>query len=269
MSGGAGAVKRDCLKSNWPSAYQGSNPCPRMFNMIKKILIDDKGNKYYWSSGDLHTSLGKVKEADIKKGEKVASHLGKEFLVLDATFLDKTERIERGPAVISRKDIGNIIVTTGINKDSKIVDIGTGSGMLALYLANISSSVTSYEKNKQFYETAKKNAEKLDIKITIKNRDALEGIDEKDLDVITIDLKEPWLFLPYAAKAIKSGGFCVAYVPHIHQVQELYKEAIKHQFYVAKVSETIEREWVIDELKSRPQSTGILHTGFLAFLRRI
>ncbi|MEK6839327.1 MAG: rRNA adenine N-6-methyltransferase family protein [Nanoarchaeota archaeon] len=237
--------------------------------MIKKILIDEQGNKYYWISGDLHTKLGKVAEKDILKGGKVTSHLKKRFTVIDATFADATEKIERGPAVISKKDIGTIITTTGINHESKIVDIGTGSGMLALHLANISKNVTSYEKTKEFADIAKKNAEKCDVEITIKNKDIMEGIDEKNADVITVDLKEPWVILNFMETSLKPGGFCVAYLPHITQVQRLCVEAMKMNFYIQKISETNEREWMVDELKARPHNVGIQHTGFLVFLRRI
>lgn len=236
--------------------------------MITKVLVDEKGSKYYWSSGDLHTKYGKIKESDIKKGGKVSSHLNKKFLVFDATFSDAVEKIERGPAVISKKDIGNIVVTTGINKDSKIVDIGTGSGMLALHLANISAHVVSYEKSKEFYDIAKKNAEKINVQLTIKNKDISEGIEEKNVDLITVDLKEPWLILKDAETSLKQGGFCVAYLPHITQVQHLCVAAEKMNLYIQKVSETIEREWMIDELKARPHNVGMLHTGFLVFLRK-
>jgi len=236
--------------------------------MIKKVLIDEQGNKYYWSSGDLHTKDGKVKESDILKGGKVTSHLKKEFIVLDATFSDQTEKIERGPAVISKKDIGNIIVTTGINHESKIVDIGTGSGMLALHLAHISGNVTSYEKSQEFADIAKKNAEQCGVTIKIKVKDIAEGIEEKNCDLITIDLKEPWLIVHHMETSLKRGGFCVAYLPHITQVQRLCVEAEKLNFYVQKVSETIEREWIVDELKARPHNIGIQHTGFLVFLRK-
>jgi len=119
-----------------------------------------------------------------------------------------------------------------------------------------------------FCNIARKNAEKLSIKLTIKNKDAFEGIEEKNLDLVTIDLKEPWLMLDHVYASLKSGGFCGAYLPHIAQIQRFCTEAVKKRFYMQKVSETIEREWIIDEQKSRPKNIGILHTGFLVFLRR-
>ena len=237
--------------------------------MIKKVIVDSKGNVQYWSSGDVHTLFGKILEADVVKGGVVKSHLNKEFVVFDASFADRVEKISRGPAVISKKDVGNILVTTGINKDSRVVDVGTGSGMLALHLAHISSLVTSYEKSKEFYDIAMKNAEKLGVKVVVKNKDVFGGIEERDVDVVTVDLKEPWLLLAQVASVLRSGGFCVAYLPHVHQVQQLCGEAEKQGFLVQKVSEMIERDWVIDGLRSRPESTGILHTGFLVFLRKV
>lgn len=237
---------------------------------MAKVLIDKKGNKYLWTSGDLHTHFGKVSERDIKENTtgKVFSHLKKECIIFNAAFADAVDHIRRGPAVITKKDIGAVISTAGITSTSRIVDVGTGSGMLAFHLAKISPYITGYEKNPTFYAIAKENAKNLGIEITIKNKDALKGIDEENVDLVMIDVKEPWFMLGHAAKALKSGGFCVAYLPHTSQVQQLCGEAEKYSFYVQKVSETIEREWVIDNQKSRPKGTGLLHTGFLVFLRK-
>ena len=73
---------------------------------IKKVLIDEKGNRHYWSSGDLQTDLGILKEEDIKNAfGKIKSHLKKEFIIFDANFVDKLEKLKRGPAIITKKDI--------------------------------------------------------------------------------------------------------------------------------------------------------------------
>lgn len=231
-----------------------------------KIVIDKKGNKYYWEQGDLHTSLGVIKENDIKNGI-VKSHLGKEFLVFEGYFVDKLNKIKRGPAIMLPKDIGLILSYTGINSKSKIVDAGTGCGVLAGFLGNISKNVTSYEKNKDFFNLAKKNLEFLYIKIKLKNKDIYEGIDEKELDLITLDLNEPWRVLKHAKKSLKSGGFLVSYLPNITQVSKLVKEA--KEFYFDKALEDIEREWIVDDERLRPKNLILGHTGFLVFLRRI
>jgi tRNA (adenine57-N1/adenine58-N1)-methyltransferase len=236
---------------------------------IKKVLIDSEGNRYYWSEGDLGTHSGVLKEEKIKKSKnKVKSHLNKEFLIFDATFIDKIEKIKRGPAIITKKDIGCIIANTGINNKSKIVDAGSGSGMLASFLANITDKLTTYERDKNFFDLAKKNFQKLNLKLKLKNKDVYDKIDEKNLDLITLDLPEPWRVLKHAKKSLKNGAFLVCYLPTITQVITLVKNSEK-DFMLEKVVELMEREWHVENLRVRPKSQMIAHTAFLVFLRNI
>jgi len=236
---------------------------------MAKILIDKKGNKYFWATGDLHTLYGVIKEKDIKKAKgKVLSHIDKEFTIFNASFPDKTTKIKQIVAKAHPKDIACIIGTTGINKESKIVDAGTGTGLLAACLANISQHVTTYEKEKEFYKNAEKNFEKLGLKITIKNKDITEGIDEKNLNVITLDMRDAGKVLPHAEKSLKSGGYLVIYFPNITQVTQLYKEWQKYAFYHEKTVEILEREWIIEEKRARPKNQMLGHTAFLVFLRK-
>ena len=235
--------------------------------MLKKVLIDQQGNRYYWTKGDLHTSYGVVKEKDILEGSAV-SHLGKKFICFDALFIDQLVKIKRGPATLTLKDVGEIVARCGIGRTTKIVDAGTGSGTLALMLANISDHVTSYERNEETFKTAQDNAKMLDVNLELKNKDVTEGIDEKNVDVITLDLLNPENVLEHAKKSLKSGGFLVAYLPNINQVHHFVLEAQKLQFIQERVIECIEREWVVEEKRLRPKHQMLGHTGFLVFLRK-
>ena len=234
--------------------------------MIKKVLIDPEGEKIYWRNGDLHTRFGVIKEKEIKNGV-VKSHIGKEFLVYDAYFVDRVERIKRGPAVMLNKDVGLIIANTGINAKSKILEAGTGSGRLTAFLANISGNITSYEHKKEIFELAKRNLDDLKLKVKLKNKDIYEGVDEKNLDAIILDLAEPWKVLKHAEKALKCGGFLVAYLPNITQVIQLVR-SLNSPFILDKVEEVIEREWYVDD-RLRPVNTILGHTAFLVFVRKI
>jgi len=236
--------------------------------MIKKILFR-LGKFYYWTEGDLHTNSGVVKEEDLKKcKDTVKAHSGKEFLVFDANFIDQLEKIKRGPAVMTKKDIGIILANTGIDKESMVLDAGTGCGVTAAILARFVKKVVTYERNKDFFNLAKKNFEFLDIKnVEQKNADVYEGISEKNLDLIVFDLPEPWNALNNAHKALKSGCFLVAYLPTITQVTDLLHD-IKG-FLHDKTIEVLEREWYIEGKKVRPKSQMMGHTGFLVFLRKI
>ncbi len=234
---------------------------------IKKILTREN-RTYFWSSGDLNTEFGLIKEKDIKKSkDKVYSNKKIEFKIIDANFTDKISKIKRGPAVILPKDIGLIITSTGINKNSKVLDAGTGSGVLSSYLSNFCKTVYSYEINKEFYDLAKKNFSDLDIKNIILKNKSVKDIAEKDLDLIALDLPNPEIALESAYKALKSGSFLVIYLPNITQVMDIVKKA--SEFKLIKVIELIEREWHVESQRVRPHSLMIGHTAFLIFFRKI
>ncbi len=233
---------------------------------VKKVLYGEEERKFYWSEGDVHIQSGVIKEKDLKNS-RVKTHLGKELICIPANFIDQTERIERGPAVIRLKDIGIILGNIPLDAKTKILDAGAGCGMLASFLARTSKNVTSYENNETHLEIAKRNMELLGVKYKLKKKDIYEGIEEKNLDVITLDLPEPWRVLPHIEKTLKVGGSIVAFLPHISQVEHLVTEA-KGKCIVVKVCEVIEREWIVDPPKLRPNHQGLMHTAFLVFLRR-
>ncbi|MEK6936997.1 MAG: methyltransferase domain-containing protein [Nanoarchaeota archaeon] len=234
---------------------------------IKKVLIDEKGNRHFWSQGDLQTDLGILKEEDIKNSSgKIKSHLKKDFIIFDANFIDKLEKLKRGPAIITKKDIGYIIASTGLHRNSKVLDAGTGSGFLTLFLSRITLNIVTYEKNPEFLDIAKKNFKDLGIEIEIKQKDIYQGIDEKNLDLIVLDLPEPWEVLDHAKKSLRNGQFLVCYLPTISQVIKLVEKS-KDKFLLEEVAELLKREWHIEGLKVRPKSQMIAHTAFLVFLR--
>ncbi|MEM4266846.1 MAG: hypothetical protein QW404_02215 [Candidatus Nanoarchaeia archaeon] len=111
---------------------------------IKKVLIRNE-KRYYWSQGDLHTQDGVIKEGDIEREKgKVRSHHGKEFLIFDANFMDEIRKIKRGPAIMTKKDIGYIIANSGIDKESIVIDAGAGCGVSAIFISKIVKKVVSY-----------------------------------------------------------------------------------------------------------------------------
>ena len=90
---------------------------------------------------DFHTEKGIIQKADLKKKGTIKSTKGAEYQLIDAKFIDLYKRIKRIAQIIPRKDVGYIITETGIGKDSIIVDSGSGSGGLSLFLANIAKKL--------------------------------------------------------------------------------------------------------------------------------
>lgn len=233
-----------------------------------KVIIDERENRYFWQKGDFSCTYGTIKEAEIKNGI-VESNIKKKFIVFDGNFADQMDNLKRGPALMNKKDIGMIIAYTGVGMKSKVVDAGAGCGALSCSLAKIGCDVISYEIKEEHAEVARKNFERTGMKVELKVKDIYEGIDEKNLDLITLDLLEPGKVLKHAYNSLKSGGFLVCYVTNVSQIMELTSILEKNEFYVDRIIENIEREWDVNSIRARPASSGIMHTGFLVFFRRI
>lgn len=234
-----------------------------------------KAKKYFVSdlSKDMQTLYGTISKSDLSKpsGSVVKTDVGKEFVIIDASFIDVFKRLRKLPQTVPLKDIGLIIAETGLNKNSVVVDGGLGSGALAGALAHIAKHVTAYEIRDDCINTAEFNLKQLGISnITIKKKSLYDGIDEKDVDIITVDVPEPWHVVKHASKALKIGGWLVNYSPNTTQVQEFVSEVKKFDnLLYAKTIEIIERLWKIDGRIVHPKGTDIGHSGFITFVRKI
>lgn len=219
------------------------------------------------------TEDGKIDKKDLKKkdGSVIKTSQNKEYVIFSADFIDDYKKIGRKAQIITPKDIGVIITETGINHKSEVVDAGTGSGALACYLAHICKEVTSYDIRDDSIEIAKKNKEFLGIKnLKIKKKDIFKGIDEKELDLIVLDMPNPWNAIKSCEKALRVGGYLVIYVPTILQIADFVNEVKKYESFVyLKTVELIDRHWKIDGRIARPNSESIGHTGFISFCRKI
>ena len=243
---------------------------------IKKILITKQGRKFYAKNldEDLYTQYGFIKKDELKKakdGDLLKSNTNKDFLVFNPYFIDLYRKIKRDAQIIPLKDIGLIIAETGINKKSRVLDAGSGSGALACFLASIAKEVVTYEIREDFIEIVKSNIGFLGLKnIKIKNKDIYDEIDDKNIDVLILDLPEPWNALKSCSKALKFGGFLVSYSPSIPQVADFVNVIRKNESFVyLKTVEITEREWEVEERKVRPKSKGLGHSGFLSFARKV
>ena len=237
-----------------------------LMNKEDKFVIRNLENNF-------HTKYGFFKKDDLKKskGNMVATNTGKEFSIFEPSFIDLYKKIRRSAQIIPLKDVGLIVAETGINKKSKIVDAGAGSGALCCFLANITKEVTTYDLREDFIEIVKYNIDFLKLNnLKVKNKDFYDGIDEKNVDLVVLDLPEPWRAIESAKKALKTGGFLVSYSPTIPQTADFVNSINKDERFVyIKTSEIVEREWEVDGRKVRPRSQQIGHSGFISFARRL
>ena len=224
---------------------------------------------------DFHTKNGVINLGKIigkKYGKKIKTHLGKEFIIVKPNLTDILERgIKRLPQIITLKDLGIILAYTGIGIGSLVVDAGTGSAYTAIFLANYvkPGRVVTYEIDRRFIKVAKENIKKSGLKnIKLKQKDVTKGIDEKNVDLVNLDMKNAEKVVKHAYKALKPGGWLVVYSPNIEQVIKVQREIKKLNFCEIKTIENIVREWKVEKY-TRPKTLGIMHTGFLTFARKV
>ncbi|OYT26051.1 MAG: hypothetical protein B6U97_04490, partial [Candidatus Altiarchaeales archaeon ex4484_96] len=180
---------------------------------------------------------------------------------------DYLRKARKGPQSVTLKDLGLISAYTGVCSGYRVVDAGTGSGIMAMYLSNLvyPERLVTYEIRDDFAKIAEGNISKAQIdNIELKKCDIYDGIEERDLDLITLDLPEPWRVVEHARCALKPGGFLVSYSPSIEQSKKLCDVLdVFHQTTL----ECLSREW--DMRTVRPKSRMLGHSGFLTFARLI
>lgn len=183
------------------------------------------------------------------------------------------KKLSRGPQVILLKDAAFISAYTGVQSGDIVVDAGAGSGFLSTYLGSLvapNGKVFAYERREEFADLSRKNVlrSKLSDVVAVKTQDILSGIDEKDVDLVTLDLAEAPQAVAHAFCALKQRGFCVGYQPHAEQVQSFVKAGLAAGFTHEQTLEVIARPMLVRERGFRPENSGLLHTGYLIFLRK-
>jgi len=179
------------------------------------------------------------------------------------------KKLRRGPQVILPKDIGIIIAFSGIDKNSVCVDAGTGSGWLTVSLARICKRVYSYEIRDDFLRIAEHNINSLGLdNVMLKNGDVFKRIDEKEIDLVTLDLPSSEKALRNAKKALRQGGTVVGYLPHMEQVKKYVAKLEALKFVDIYTVEVIVRDILVRKEGTRPSTKGIWHTAYLVFARK-
>lgn len=241
------------------------------------ILISKKtNNKYYYKigSGNYHCKEGTIEEKSIIDDSKniVYSNINREFLKFPASNYDYSKKIKRGPQIIISKDLGYIIARTRVDKNSKIVEAGGGSGGATLFFSSIVKKVHTYEIVEENFKLIEKNLKERNVKnVKLTLGDITNYIEkEKNIDMLFLDLPEPIKILNMNLTGIKNGSFIVCYLPSISQIIELSEFVSKRDdLYLEEISEIILRNWKINSRIARPENRkDIDHTAFLVFIRK-
>jgi tRNA (adenine57-N1/adenine58-N1)-methyltransferase len=242
------------------------------------IVIKTSKNKYLSvveSDKEFITNEGKFKFSDLKKIPSiVTTTTGIDFQIYTPTYKEFVLLMKRGPQIIYPKDVGQIIVESNLHNSSRVLEIGSGSGALTLYLYSLlqnsgklysldSSKINQRRANKtisRYLSTYSKDTvdvnfinEKLD-KFNFKNL-------EDKIDAIITDVPEPWDF--FINNKIDTNLNWVSYLPSMSQIIRINETLKEKNFQDIEVKEVILRDWIVDKKVVRPTNKLVSHTGFL------
>jgi len=168
-----------------------------------------------------------------------------------------------------------LLLETAVGPGSRVIELGTGSGALALVLAKLVSpagKVYSYERREEFLENARKNLERAGYGANVEFScadPAQSGFSQRDVDAVFIDVPEPWQIIPRAADALKGGHHLVSWSPNVEQVRRTVDALEANNFTCIRTKEMIERELLVRQQGSRPRERGITHTAYLTRAQKV
>lgn len=227
-----------------------------------------------------HTHRGALAHDDIigrPQGSIITGTGGAQYLALKPLLDDFVLSMPRGAAVVYPKDAARIVGLTGIGPGARVAEAGVGSGALTCSLLRAigdQGELVSIERRADFAEVARANVRAWfgvePAGWCLRVGDFAEGVTERDLDAVVLDMLAPWECLEAAATALAPGGVLVCYVATTTQLSRVVEEMrLASAWTEPRAEESMVRTWHLDGLAVRPDHRMIGHTGFLVQCRRL
>lgn len=223
----------------------------------------------------LHTHLGIFAHDEMigqPWGTMLLSTLEQPGLVLEASLSDLMTHVKRGTQIIYPKDAAYLVHRLNLRAGSRVVEAGTGSGVLTTALAWAVAplgKVYTYEVRADTYQLARRNLERVGllpyVEMALGSID--EGFRQTGVDALFLDVRTPWEFLGAARAALKPGGFFASLLPTTNQVSDLLTGLDENGFADVAVEELLLRSYKPVPERLRPDDNMNGHTGFLVFAR--
>ena len=241
------------------------------YNSDKKWLIRVEKEK------KLHTHLGIVDvgaSIGSEYGSSIYTNKDKKIFLLPPSTYDFVMKSQRKTQIVYPKDYGYIAARTGLRNGSHVLEIGTGSAALSTFLASIvmpNGHVHTYDINEDFMSIAKKNLEKSGMNMYVtQHKYEPESVSQlQEIDLVIIDLGDPWNYLDIVHPVMKSGASVVCICPTMNQLEALATHFFHGGFVDADCVETFIRKIEAREGKTRPSMRMIGHTTYLGFARKV
>lgn len=267
------AADTTAAESRW---FRAASPVTRERDLV--LLMAEEQKRYLITlrhGQTLHTHLGIFAHDDILDqpwGTVVLSSLEQPALVLEPSLGDLMTHVKRGTQIIYPKDAAYLVHRLNLRAGSRVVEAGTGSGVLTIALAWAvapTGQVYTYEARGETHQLARRNLERVGLLpyVEMKLGAVEDGFAEREVDALFLDVRMPWEHLATVRATLKPGGFFAGLLPTTNQVSDLLNGLEAHGFGDVAVEELLLRSYKPVPDRLRPDDTMIGHTGYLVFAR--
>lgn len=209
-------------------------------------------------------------------GASIVTPLNQSFLMLRPTLAQRIMNMPREAQILYPKDLALMIYWADVQPGSRVVEVGIGHGAMSMSLVRAVGStgaMTSYEIRPDFAKRTRKNARRYlgetpwwEIKL---QNPVEEGIDERGVDAVIVDMPTPWEVIPAVAEALKPSGTATFFIPNVTQVIELTDALVAAKVFAQyRTTEAMVRPWRVSGNSVRPEMIISGHTGFIVNCRR-
>ena len=238
------------------------------------LLLVHEDREYLLDPGEtMETDLGVLEvPEDVGAGDTVETHLGEQFRARELRGPDLFHHLERTGAPMLPRDIGLVLGHTGVGAGDRVLDAGTGTGVLAASLGRVGAEVVTYERDPDFAEVARGNMELAGVadRVDVRTGDVAAHLpDLGRFETVTLDTADAPTVVERSPSLLVDGGFVAVYSPFVEATREAVEAARRAGLAEVETLETIQREMEFEERGTRPSTTGVGHTGYLTVARHV
>jgi tRNA (adenine57-N1/adenine58-N1)-methyltransferase len=105
--------------------------------------------------------------------------------------------------------------------------------------------------------------------IELRAGDVLDGVPDRAIDRMVLDMPEPWLAVGTVTSCLRDGGVLCCYLPTVPQVAQTVETMRTGGFTLLATFESLLRTWNVEGPSVRPDHRMVAHTGFIVTGRKL